>query len=292
MVPKKDEIFESGGFYERVSCLDSTHGWLVVAGTTKTRSLLLNPFSGDEIHLPPVTNCSSGIGLECGCCRVILSADPRREENYTVVALHGFSTARERFLSFYKRGDSHWTTIPNEHYISKCHVIFHQGKMYGSGNHREELYVWDFYNPPTKVGVKDDLPVLMTQEGYICWDHYLVESLGEILILRPLKAQNRHHKCGTYTFGINVYKLDFGEKKWVQIQTLAGRAILLDIATGCATSLSVQDFPEIEENSVYFLESGLGVYNLKNGSVRRLEYEEWAPARPLSFKPIWVVRNP
>lgn len=236
-----------------------------------------------------MTHLSSSIGLECLARRVILSADPRRDENYTVVALYGFRIAIGTFLSFYMRGDSHWTTIPNQHGID--HMIFHQGKMYGSGRHREELQVWDFYNPQTKVGVKDDLPLFRTQEGYVFRDHYLVESLGEIIILRPLKLPDRLHKCGTYTFGFNVYKLDFGEKKWTQIQTLAGRAIFLDIATGWATSLAVQDFPEIGENSVYFLEIGLGVYNLKNGSVRRLEYEGWAPVRPLTYKPIWVVRN-
>lgn len=89
---------------------------------------------------------------------------------------------------------------------------------------------------------------------------YLVESLGEILEVEGPRALTP--KSSLQVIEFMVYKLNFGEKTKTTLQTLSGRAIL--IGKDQAISVSTQDFPQIEGDSVYFVEDGcdhLRVYN-------------------------------
>lgn len=90
---------------------------------------------------------------------------------------------------------------------------------------------------------------------------YLVESLGDLLLVHQdfedfttckdfLIRGKPYVGHSTYNY-FNVYKLDFASKVWERVESLHGRA-LFSAHHRSAMSLSTSDFPELEENSIYF----------------------------------------
>ena len=158
------------------------------------------------------------------------------------------------------------------------------------------VHVWDLSSAATKAPVLTvDVEKLQVHTKYniikgeyLCIHRYLVESLGEVLLVhRAIRIRNL---LEYQTIEIIVLKLDYSKKKWMPIQTLpAGRAILIK-EEGGSTCVSIGNFPGLEENSIYYLETDcMGIYNLKDKQSRRIECEKWNPNE--LCHPSLVVRN-
>ncbi|KAF3457499.1 hypothetical protein FNV43_RR02157 [Rhamnella rubrinervis] len=63
--------------YKHSKCYGSSHGWLIFLYKNKSfRLVVLNPFSGAVIHLPPMENSTSTTSSNKHIDKVILSRDP------------------------------------------------------------------------------------------------------------------------------------------------------------------------------------------------------------------------
>ncbi|KAF3457692.1 hypothetical protein FNV43_RR02350 [Rhamnella rubrinervis] len=262
--------------------LESQQGWLWrqgISGRGKNQMHIFNPISGHQIRLPT---------MDFRVFSILLSSDPCCNNDYSVVAIHYSGNPRCDRMSFYKAGggddtENTWTgtTAPLDQY-NYADIICRNDKVFGLTEIRT-LHVWDFSSASTKVVINprkfiDRLP----RRSY--YKMYLVESLGEIYVVQQIVGSRN-----ISTTGFTVSKFDYSKSKWIQIQTLpVGRAIVTKMDD--SVCVSIQDFPELEENSIYFQESRFfGVYNLKEKKVRAYKYQEWGIK---GQRPTLVIRNP
>lgn len=277
-------------FGARTCRMDSTQGWIVIfdKGTPK----VYNPFSGYQILLPPLNiHPSNSMSF-----RVIVSSDPYGRKDYIVVAIHYNIIKDLTTLMFYKPAgdDNKWTkAIAWDRYLD---IICVDDKLLGLTSSRT-LDVWDFSCVPNqKAPVLAKAGVIFFESHPLDWlqrdlTHlYLVESLGEIFIVRRTTEIDENCSFKSLTIGLCVYKLDYSKIKWTPIHTLLpGRTILL--SSGGSTCVSVQDYPELEENSIYYVDNDcLGVYNLKERKFRRHKFENLEPKRHRLCPPVLVIR--
>ncbi|KAF3455687.1 hypothetical protein FNV43_RR00329 [Rhamnella rubrinervis] len=203
------------------------------------------------------------------------SSDPCRNKDYRIVAMHYNQEAMR--LSLYKAGDdgdNTWTsTVPLEEYY--VDIIWYNDKVFGL-TQSKTLHTWDFSSAPTNFPIPTKVvhvdnkfqshPIDIGKEEYVDTNNvYLVESLGEILAVQQILSR-RHFSASSSTIGFTVFKLGCAKTGWIPIERLpAGRAIFAKRSG--SECVSIQDFPELEENSIYLLDDNcLVVYNLKEKS--------------------------
>uniref|UniRef100_A0A0E0MGI8 F-box domain-containing protein n=1 Tax=Oryza punctata TaxID=4537 RepID=A0A0E0MGI8_ORYPU len=150
--------------------IGSSHGWIITTDSMSELHLL-NPITGDQIALPPITTIEqidpvyddNGVlhryrlafftgedvdeqpryytTMSCQEFRdiiflkAILSADPSTG-NYYVVLIHNPSSQ----LSFARGGDDKWTWLPQHYWFADC--IFKDGMLYAL-TRRGEIHVFD-----------------------------------------------------------------------------------------------------------------------------------------------------
>lgn len=102
--------------------------------------------------------------------------------------------------------------------------------------------------------------------------------LGELLLVSRLLVEYTGSDARYSTVQFLVFRLDYSMKKWLSLKTLSGRALFL--TRNQSISMSTKDFPECEEDSIYYLDdllenrnrgSDIGVYNLKENRFKRGE---------------------
>ncbi|XP_059630117.1 F-box protein SKIP23-like [Cornus florida] len=301
-------------------CVGSSHGWLVLLDEN-TDLFLLNLFSRVRIQLPnkealphilSVQKNSEGTVLvtyKVGHYRqytsplkylhkqlirkVILSSNPSHNNNYRIVIIDG----NQLKLAFFRPGDDAWTG----------------------------LEVWGFHGSlPIKITTIDpSFPIKEVEEP---WQKdlyttrcYLVETSGDLLLVERytgeyvhdgvpvyeedlLNGQTNHPLvCPYKTLQFRVYKLEFGQKKWVEVKSLSNSMLFLD--GNHSMSLSAHDFPEYKANSIYFTDDygdrmdedylygghDMSIFNLDDRSVEPFYQCNMQKIQP---PPFWVVPNP
>ncbi|PQP98079.1 putative F-box protein [Prunus yedoensis var. nudiflora] len=304
------------GFDHEARCVGSSHGWLVIMDSNGNPHLL-NPFSRRQIQLPlilPFPRLTGDLYLESlrmcvSIAKAVLSSDPSRDNNFAVVAWEE---------------DSRWTLL-NVH-REYCDVIFHNEQLFalaGDGS----VEVWDFNNsfpiktidlrqPFAEIGNVDIVKDF--SRGIHSTQTYLVESLGEILFVGRIienfvkhedigegdLRQDSDYICPYRTLHFYILKLNITANKWEKVESLLrNRALFL--GGNQSMSVSTRDFPELEENSIYFTDDrweeinyvedygghDVGVYNLGNKIVKTLvldQFNKWRVDPP----PFWIVPNP
>lgn len=264
-----------------------SHGWLVILDEKGDDLHLLNPFSAAKIFLPSTKSLM--IRFPVPCVRVILSSKPSSSSSskgFSAAILYGFD---RQHIAFCKHGDNSWTTLvaPRSYFDMICH----NGWIYAITNPRNTVDILDFDGLLHRtVALHARVVVPERNQGcQVCKMTYLVESLGEILVVERARALTPN--CSLRVIGFMVYKLNFGEKTKTTLQTLSGRAIL--IGKDQAISVSTQDFPQIEGDSIYFLEDGcdhMRVYNLKEEKFRESQCgEQFKIDRRYSSSSFWLV---
>ncbi|BFG14247.1 hypothetical protein CerSpe_005210 [Prunus speciosa] len=318
------------GFDHEARCVGSSHGWLVIMDSNGNPHLL-NPFSRRQIQLPlilPFPRLTGDLYLEslrmcASIAKAVLSSDPSRDNNFAVVVIYDSSPSK---LSFCRHGeeDSRWTLLSVHR--EYCDVIFHNEQLFalaGDGS----VEVWDFNNsfpiktidlrqPFAEIGNVDIVKDF--SRGIHSTQTYLVESLGEILFVGRIIENFVKHEdigegdlpqesdniCPYRTLHFYILKLNITANKWEKVESpLRNRALFL--GGNQSMSVSTRDFPELEENSIYFTDDrweeinyvedygghDVGVYNIGNKIVKTLvldQFNKWRVDPP----PFWIVPNP
>lgn len=275
-----------GDFGDNAWCVGSTHGWLVILDADLILHLL-NPISRAEFQLPMIPQYLHEPGLFPNdyIDKTILLSDPSGgcKDNFTVVV----AFREGKSLIFYDYRFNKWIHFgrPNDYYYDV--IGTRQGQLYALTY--KALHIWDLFGGCRRGGA---YPILVKKVKYstplsklvplpnpldalsnYTFGYHFVESLGEILlVLRCHYAMtgSRHRRM---EFG--VYKLDLKLKDWVTVKTLSDRALFIEANE--TLSVSTQDFPECQADSIYFTGLDLtglcdvGVYNLKQGKFTRGE---------------------
>ena len=272
--------------------------------------VLFNLFSGDEFQLPSMSSlvthekmCGDYVG------KIVLSSNPRRSKNFSVAITY---TMRDQefpeTLAFCQDGDETWTPtqLMNQSYSD---IICHNDQIHALSITRCAVDIWDFLSPfPKKVVDFESFPIIptffldqwftqreliewfpfRTQENGMCWNTRFVKSMGEILNVEQFLLEKDDGSLST--IGFVVSRFDYGERSWKHIQALPDRAIFVDVASS-AVSVSTLDCPELEANSIYFVDDDdyLRVYNIKEGKIfNKKKYQKWK----IVGSCLWFIPNP
>ncbi|KAM1543275.1 hypothetical protein ACFX15_012465 [Malus domestica] len=317
-------------------CVGSSYGWLVIMDNNSIPHLL-NPVSQRRIQLPQIWSLHCPINPDSieqlrrnFIAKAVLSSYPSHNDSFVVAIIYGALPSKLGFCKYGEKG-SRWRGLEGVH-GEYCDVIFHKEKLYalaGDGS----VEVWDFKKSSTPIKTMNlHQPFLelesvnritkdLSKEKYST-QTYLVESLGEILSVGRVIGNFVNHEgtaicegdldeygcfCPYRTLQFYVLKLNFTANKWEKVESLRDRALFL--GGNQSMSVSVHDFPECEENSIYFTDDrwdeitldvgrdhdydygghDVGVYNIANKVVKPIyEFRKWRVEPP----PFWIVPNP
>ncbi|CAK7346102.1 unnamed protein product [Dovyalis caffra] len=280
--------------YEK-RCCGSSHGWLVVVEESPT-IFLLNPLTKARIerpslstfpnfptqvvfqnsrNLPPSSIMSSKLRLrESFIRKVRVSADPSLVSNFMVMAIYG---TKNESLAFCASGDLAWTIIketsPPANYKD---IMFYAGNFYVVDK-IGIVSICKTDKPPSLIHVADP-PHVPPEIGYKQW--YLA-SLNEHLLLVGRFRKYNVPVYGYETFRFVAYKLETGESKWSEVESLEDKMLFL--GWNCSHSVSALDFKKCKGDCIYFTDDNFlvcsdfkweghdfGIFDFHDGSVRRL----------------------
>ncbi|KAJ4722823.1 F-box protein SKIP23-like [Melia azedarach] len=264
----------------------------------------------------------------------ILSSDPCLSiNNYRVVVICG----HEKKLAFCKNGDSCWTEIHGKHqpYEDIICSSRNQLQLYALGNNAASIEIWNFDDNiiPTK---RMEMELCFPKKSMQFWKDfgdlyaarfYLVESTkGDVMLVvrfigelvteddeavheEDLLTEEDTHPlvCPYKTLLFHVYKLDFDQKKWTEVDNLGDEALFLggNHSISVSVSSSVLEY-YCKGNSIYFTDDywdrmnedylygghDMGVFSLEEDKVQPF-YEELR-RRPVKFQPppCWINLSP
>ncbi|PQM36107.1 F-box protein [Prunus yedoensis var. nudiflora] len=231
-------------------CVGSSHGWLIF--NSKANLHLLNPISPRKIQLPPMWHIAKA---------VLYLLRPDSEQLFALA---------------------------------------------GDGSVEGSVEVWEFNKSfpiktidlPQPFAEIEKADIMQNFSIYkYSTQNYLVESLGEILYVGRVIGNFINHEGIAVvqedlpegfdvifpyrTLRFYILKLNITGKKWEKVESsLRNRALFL--GGNQSMSVSTRDFPELEENSIYFTDDRLrdinfqfdcsghdnGVYNIGNKVVK------------------------
>ncbi|KAF3456765.1 hypothetical protein FNV43_RR01419 [Rhamnella rubrinervis] len=272
----------------------SSYGWVAVLYFFK-KPILVNPFSGAHIRIDTKYGTYSS---KKRFRKIVLSSDP--SVNYMDFSLAVLCEPLDD-VAFYKHKDKQWTRPCHSCYFD---ITCHNGRMYGLSK-IYNVEVWDFHSYlPTKVVKVADLEWVtikaikaMTKRNPlpnsvkltgITWKYYLVESLGELLIVNRFYRRSASLLDTKTTIGFIICKVDLEtELGLVTLENLPDRAVL--VGDKEATSVSTRDCPELQENCVYFKDESLGIYSLKDDKISTIGNLKDKLHKRFAY---WIVPNP
>ncbi|KAF6165519.1 hypothetical protein GIB67_015842 [Kingdonia uniflora] len=264
----------------KYSIFCSSKGWLLMSDISSSSIRLVNPFLSvnNTIDLPPLT---STIQLHCrrawyGHClsphKVVMSADPfssSNTESYSVMLIYG----NDRKMAYFRAGDAKWTEVKGAFYIHD--VLYYKNKFY-SIDCIGLVCVYD--NIGKKHFVCQTHAIVPLNIKIVSRKYYLVESLGELLLVR---RSVRAGPC--LTCGFEVFKHDPTTSNWVKVESLSNKMLFL--GDNSSFAISTLDFPAYKPNCIFFTSntyyhdlwrwpSHMGVFDLADGSFKNSDVLE------------------
>ncbi|PIA55813.1 hypothetical protein AQUCO_00700260v1 [Aquilegia coerulea] len=318
----------------------SKGNWLITVD--KSRMIqLLNPFSRVQIDLPsqyafdyyfdedyfeghPESKQRIDISRDCFLKKVILSSTPsefstgsKRSSSKDCIAMacHYY----HKGMAIARPGDASWTTVetPIKDYVDDA--IFLKGQFYcitGTGI----LMVCDVRDGlPTPKATELAEKFLTTLNNY--QEKYLVEWNGELLLVFKIflnllfpnhndgeeeeeeEEVEEDTKLQEYkTEKFEVFKFDFTNKKWEEVNSLGEYCLFLGFNT--SVSILACDYPGcLQENCIYFTDDitfgcrdrrspvgfDMGVFNLEDKSIQP-HYKGISTC--YYSPPLWMIPTP
>ncbi|KAM0890330.1 hypothetical protein ACQ4PT_027138 [Festuca glaucescens] len=294
----------------------SSHGWLITADE-KSDLVLLNPITGEQMRLPPVTTMEhikpvmSGDGVleqyemsyyhgmfetpeqptstyhldeyrETVYSKAVLSSDPSAGD-CTVMLIHQPYWQ----LSFAKVGGETWNWIATDTDYTDC--IRHDGWFYAVNI---EGTVDSFYlNGSSIIHKRIAYQMLVPLKMVV----YIVQApWGDKLLVS--RIINHDTEC---TFEIVVYKVDPDGKKLIKMTGIGDHVLF--IGHNASLCLPLSDHPQLMSNCVYFTDNVLdslfqaktkkrdmGIYHFERNTVTNIVSPElWMTWLP----PVWLTPN-
>ncbi|KAJ7958909.1 F-box domain containing protein [Quillaja saponaria] len=286
----------------------SSYGWLVILDE-KARPLLLNPFSGDRIRLPLIPKAFRQCGSESYfveqlrknfIARAVLQFSPSTSI-FSAVIIYGCNYK----LAYCSYAENRWTNLAGAK-RAYMDIIFCNVKLYALAVNGS-VEVWDFRgNLPMKIldiepsfAIEEEKNINFPIDKFST-QFYLVELKGEILLVKRIVGNfvnagkavyetdlltdedTQPLVCPYRTMHFNLYKLDFKRIKWEKLNSLNDQILFL--GGNHSISMSAQDLPNFEANSIHFTDNrwdemnedylygghDLDVFNFEYGSIKPL----------------------
>ncbi|KAK1606701.1 hypothetical protein QYE76_030374 [Lolium multiflorum] len=300
--------------------IGSSHGWLITADE-KSDLVLLNPITGEQMRLPPVTTMEhikpvmSGDGVleqyemfyyhgmfetpeqptsthgldeyrETVYFKAVLSSDPSSAGDCTAMLIHQPYWQ----LSFAKVGGDTWNWIGTD--ADYTDGIHHDGWFYAVNI---EGTIDSFYLDGTSIIHKRISYQILTRPTKVV---YIAQApWGDKLLISRRSRTTNHNTEGT--FEIVVYKFDPDDKKLIKM-TAIGQHVLF-IGHNASLCLPVSDHPQLMSSCVYYTDHAveslaeahskkrdMGIYHLESNSVTNIMSPElWMTWLP----PLWLTPN-
>ncbi|PIA56756.1 hypothetical protein AQUCO_00700842v1 [Aquilegia coerulea] len=261
--------------YNQNSCCGSSRGWLFEVDNLM-RCSILNPLTRVHIVLPSVWLANSNyLG---GSPRThhqiidkfVLSSSPLTSkyssDNDTCLVMIILENRRK--LAFCKSVDKTWTIIEE----NMCTVGLYEDVTYFKG----QFYAVDDKGRVVVCDLSGPWPVInevKTQECDNACKYYLVESSGELLLIRRFRSWTASNHNTTVCF--EVLRQDPICKKWIQVETLHNNAIFLGY--NHSFDLLASKISGCKGNCIYFADESyhlnrnggrdhvIGIFNLADG---------------------------
>ncbi|PIA56614.1 hypothetical protein AQUCO_00700753v1 [Aquilegia coerulea] len=275
-------------------CVGSTGNWLITIDLYK-KVHLLNPFTRIQIDLPPQTRLKFKIPRNAVATpeqhrdvllrKLVVSSTSSLSKSNSggsskdciVMAIHH----HWRKLAIARPGDRYWATVYTPKNLFED-IIFYKEQFYAV-NHRGIVMVCDIgdgQHSPTASMLTQRLPQSMLSHYQV---KYLVEWSGELLmVIKTMMKKRKRKKLPLYkTENFDVYRLDFTERKWEELNNLGKYCLFL----GFNTSISI--LPDnysggLKKNCIYFTDdftfryrgndilggSDMGVFDLEDKTIR------------------------
>ncbi|KAJ4981551.1 hypothetical protein NE237_032388 [Protea cynaroides] len=177
-------------------CGGSTQGWLIIVDESIGEIQLFNPLSTFYLQPEYIEDPHPSDYIS----KAVLSTNPCRTSDYVALAIVG----QDEKLAYYRSGGLF------------CAVCYNGAVL-----------CYDFSSElPIETLISGRSP-----ERRICDMYYLVESLGELLLVL------RHFN-------------DTRKREWIQMKSIGDCILFLEY--GCSTSVAAQVFLECKRNSIYF----------------------------------------
>uniref|UniRef100_A0ACD6ADX9 Uncharacterized protein n=1 Tax=Avena sativa TaxID=4498 RepID=A0ACD6ADX9_AVESA len=278
----------------------TSHNWVLVWDKATLVTYLWNPHSNNKIDLPPLAEPPTA---EAGC---VLSSKPIDPGGCTVL----LAASTSNLMWYCRVGDpaaSSW--VRHEYDVGSVRVPpgypDHPTKqvMYRPASWRGRFY---YQRPSDEIGVLELSPAaaeggkpafsvlpmkgprLVPVGGYVAAaSPYLLDLGGELYQVYVFFRNVDFDAVAD----VGVYRLDFGRKKAVRVDTIGDRAILLGASSEFAGWCPATAFGLVP-NSVYWMspEDGcLHVYDLEQKTEEVREPCRGAGRKPSSSTSFWMV---
>ncbi|PIA56590.1 hypothetical protein AQUCO_00700734v1 [Aquilegia coerulea] len=304
-------------------CVGSTGNWIITIDKSGL-IYLLNPFSRVQINLPRQSKfeykfikgsyVTPEIRRDSFTKKIILSSAGSSESNSgsinkkkcIAMAIHHW----KQKLAIARPDDASWTTVHTPGTTSFVDIIFY----------KEHFYAVSFFGMIVvcDIDVTNDDPLHKTTpkasvvtENWLklnCYKKiYLVEWMGELLLvikfvedLRKTKTEeDRRRKILPFykTEKFELYKLDFANKKWEEVNNLEEYCLFLGDNT--SVSIFANDY-SLKKNCIYFTDDfthgyrgtktpgglDMGVFDLEDKSIQP-HYKSISTC--YYSPPIWII---
>ncbi|PIA48050.1 hypothetical protein AQUCO_01400560v1 [Aquilegia coerulea] len=287
---------------ERRIC-GSSNGWLITVHESSDIGLL-HPFSKEIIKLPSLLDFPGIVGMGYSTIWGSIEYRTSRDtcpgssdwirDNYIRKAIVSSKFTRDKAslvvmviagkldeLLFCRLEimENTWIQVQGEKHFFD--VTYYNGKFYAVDVFGNVFVVegLDSSSPFTKR-------IIDNGDGDKCrHSSYLIKCSGNLLKVVPFVERSPH----TRTIRFQVLKLDFENKKWLEVKTLGNHALFVGSNHGICISTS--GFPGCKGNSIYYTENHkkhytLGIYNVEDGKIEKIYSDESGGILPW---PIWYA---
>ncbi|KAK8480378.1 hypothetical protein V6N11_074078 [Hibiscus sabdariffa] len=259
---------------------------------------------------------------ECFIQKAVITKKPENN-NYGLILLCNNSEE----IAYQASGSNHWTVLEASH--PPYQDIICNGNYLYALSDNNSIEVWDLHLRGGRVEKKSDivfrfpdrsLAKLNSLRDVCTMRFYLVESCGDLLFVvrfigdyvdwdgtllseHDLLTEDCSHPkvCPYRTFLFHVYKMDFKELKWVEMDTLGDRALF--VGGNQSVSVSTWCFLNCKKDCIYFSDDcwekmeedylygghDMGIYNLNDGSLKPI-YE--FSSDKIQPPPCWIIPDP
>ncbi|XP_056688930.1 F-box protein SKIP23-like [Spinacia oleracea] len=246
-----DQQLKGQGYIKR---LLSSYGWLFTKGGVGDKLWIFNPFSGVIIEPPEIRPSWIDRSGEIYYEKFVLSANPSTTSDFVAFLVLGRDHLNTRLtpsmLLYWRNGGSSWIPVTdnvgigdyyflNDDNFLRCYcrdITYYQGEFYGV-NFKGKVV--KFQTNQFKFG--NHTVTQLESIGYRwLYLYYLVESVGQLLVIRQVMWVNtNHHWCRRCTVKFEVLELNVDTGKVTEVTSLGNRAVFV----GSNSSFSVEVSP-------------------------------------------------
>ncbi|KAL6841623.1 hypothetical protein ACP4OV_028562 [Aristida adscensionis] len=267
---------------DNARCVGSCDEWLVCGRHVGRSCFLVNAFSHEVIHLPPLsfpdhsiypssTPTASGWHFSMPIRKAALSAPPDSQPNWIVVAL-AFSRSKPE-LALWKPGMTSWHICREALIAGQIDMVFFRDKLYMLWRFTPCLFALDLKEDNHGVSVSHFNDCLIERRlpkplgAFSC---NIVVWRGNLLLIIRYHGGYRDRNNVTK---VEVFTLDFSKNPYgvSEIHSFGGDCIF--VGSGGCKSFPASMYSEVEGDLIYFGPDDCDpydkfVYNMKDGTVR------------------------